>query len=103
MCAWLQEKEIFIIMKALDGFSYFVRSFRNGKKDVSSVYMLRVLAEYKGILLMPACFPLEYLKSKGSQRDSTIKNINVPCRFSSSFISGEHTASGFELFSLLRS
>lgn len=55
-------------------------------------YNLAEIGDFHSCL--PACL-LNILKAV--KRDSTIKNINVPCRFSSSFISGVRTALGFEI------
>lgn len=49
--------------------------------------------ENRGFHPCLACL-LNILKAKAVKRDSTIKNINVPCRFSFSFISGVRTGFG---------
>jgi hypothetical protein len=77
-CILLQEKEIFIIIKALDGFLV--------ECELGCMYEFgRKIGDFTHAL--PACL-LNILKAKAVKRDSTIKNINVPCRFSFSFISG---------------
>lgn len=75
--------------------------FGKGKRceRLRCTYNLAEKGDFHSCLAMP-CLTLPCLACllnilKAVRRDSTIKNINVPCRFSSSFISGVRTALGF--------